>query len=291
MKNKLLILMMLSVFTGICSAANPQVTLYLSGAVTGDIVLEIYADKAPVTAANFLNYVRTGFYDGLIFHRVISGFMVQGGGFDANLVYKTAGSEIINESTNGLSNLRGTLAMARLTAPHTASSQFFINHVDNTFLDFGAVAYNAGTAYYRAGYCVFGKVLSGLDIVDAIAVLPTSTQNEMDDVPDNDVIIHAVVTFDPSVCALTEQGDINGDCIVDLLDFLILAEHWLYGSIAADIDINGKINYDDYSMFASHWMQQSCIAPNWCAGTDFNKNGAVDTPDALMLAQRWLEGV
>jgi cyclophilin family peptidyl-prolyl cis-trans isomerase len=292
--------MILSVFVGICSAVNPQVTLHITGAVTGDIVLEIYADKAPVTAANFLTYVRTGFYDGLIFHRVLSGFMIQGGGFDPDLVQKTAGGEIKNESYNGLSNLRGTLAMARQIAPHTASSQFFINHADNLFLDYGPVAYdNYDNAYIMAGYCVFGKVLSGLDVVDAIALLTTKSDTgmvndepvNMDDVPEDDVIIHAVVTLDPGVCALAGQGDINGDCTVDLLDFMILAEHWLYGKIAADIDVDGKVNFDDYAILSSHWMEQNCAAPDWCAGADINKNGSVDAPDVLMLAERWLNGV
>jgi cyclophilin family peptidyl-prolyl cis-trans isomerase len=279
---------MLSVFGGICSAANPQVTLHITGAVTGDIVLEIYADKAPITAANFLNYVRTGFYDDLIFHRVMSGFMIQGGGFDTNLNYKMPGAEILNESSNRLSNVRGTIAMARTIEADSATSQFFINHVDNTFLDYGTVAYDSFT---QVGYCVFGKVLTGINVVDAIAVLPTSTQNTMQNVPVNDVVIHAAVTLDPGICALSGQGDINGDCIVDMLDFFILAEHWLYGKIAADIDIDGKVNLNDYSFFASHWMQQNCTVPNWCSGTDLNKNGTVDTPDILMLAQRWLEGV
>jgi cyclophilin family peptidyl-prolyl cis-trans isomerase len=287
-KFKLLILAILSVLVGVSSAANPQVTLHITGAVTGDIVLEIYADKAPITAANFLNYVRTGFYDGLIFHRVISGFMIQGGGYDPNLAKKTPGSEIINESYNGISNLRGTIAMARTPEPHSATSEFFINHADNLFLDYGTVAYdNYDNAYILVGYCVFGKVLSGMDIVDAIAALETTDG----DVPEEDVIIHAAVTLDPGVCALAGQGDINGDCTVDLLDFMILAQHWLYGKIAADIDVDGKVNFDDYAILSSHWMEQNCAAPNWCAGADINKNGAVDTPDILMLAERWLDGV
>lgn len=288
MKFKLLILAILSVFVGICSGANPQVTLHITGAVNGDIVLEIYADKAPVTAANFLNYVRTGFYDGLIFHRVISGFMIQGGGFDTNLVQKTPGAPIINESSNRLSNVSGTIAMARTVYADSATSQFFINQLDNTFLDYGTVAYDTFT---QVGYCVFGMVLSGMDIVDAIAALPTSTQNGMEAVPDNDVIIHAAVTFDPGDCALAEQGDINGDCTVDLLDFLILSEHWLYGKIAADIDVDGKVNFDDYAILSAHWMEQDCAAPNWCAGADINKNGSVDTPDVIMFAERWMTGV
>jgi peptidyl-prolyl cis-trans isomerase A (cyclophilin A) len=295
-KVKLLILALLSVIAGISSAANPQVTLHITGAVTGDIVLEIYADKAPITAANFLNYVRTGFYDDLIFHRVIKDFMVQGGGFDTNLVYKTPGLEIQNESSNRLSNVRGTIAMARTIDADSATSQFFINHADNANLDYGSYAYDYHYNPPKAiaatvGYCVFGKVLSGMNVVDAIAALPTETVGTMQNVPVNDVIIHANVTLEAPVCASALQGDINGDCIVDLLDFMILAEHWLYGSIAADINVDGKVNFNDYSLFASHWMQQNCTAPNWCAGADLNKNGTVDTPDVLMLAERWMQGV
>jgi cyclophilin family peptidyl-prolyl cis-trans isomerase len=287
-KFKLLILLILSAFAGICSAVNPQVTLHITGAVTGDIVLEIYADKAPITAANFLNYVRTGFYDGLIFHRVVvtNYYVIQGGGFDANLNYRTPGDPIINESSNRLSNVRGTIAMARLPQADSATSQFFINQQNNTW-DYGSPVYGVA----QVGYCVFGRVISGMDVVDAIAALPTSTQNNMPNVPDDDVVIHANVTLEAPVCALAGQGDINGDCIVDLLDFMILAQHWLYGKIAADIDVDGKVNFDDYMILSSHWMEQNCAAPNWCAGTDINKNGLVDTPDVLMLAERWLTGM
>jgi cyclophilin family peptidyl-prolyl cis-trans isomerase len=282
-KVKLLIFAILSVFAGICSAANPQVTLHITGAVTGDIVLEIYADKAPITAANFLNYVRTGFYDGLIFHRVVvtNYYIIQGGGFDANLNYRTPGDPIINESSNRLSNVRGTIAMARLPQADSATSQFFINVLDNPW-DYGSPV--CGVA--QVGYCVFGNVLIGMDVVDAIAALKTTNE-----VPDNDVIIHANVTLEAPVCASALQGDINGDCTVDLLDFLILSEHWLYGKIAADIDVDGKVNFDDFEILSSHWMAQNCVAPNWCAGADINKNGSVDTPDLIMLAERWMDGV
>jgi cyclophilin family peptidyl-prolyl cis-trans isomerase len=228
MNFKLFILAILSVIAGVSSAANPQVTLHVSGAVSGDIVLEIYADKAPVTAANFINYVQGGFYNGLIFHRVISGFMIQGGGFDTNLVPKTPGSPIISESSNGLSNLRGTIAMARTTDPHSATAQFFINHVDNAFLDDVPVFYSGGNAYKKYGYCVFGRVLSGMDVVDAIAALPTATENGMPNVPVNDVIIQsATVTFNAPVCATKLEGDIDGDCNVDMADFFKLAQNWL----------------------------------------------------------------
>jgi cyclophilin family peptidyl-prolyl cis-trans isomerase len=228
MRIKWFIGVILSVIAGISSAANPQVTLHISGAVTGDIVLEIYADKAPVTAANFINYVQGGFYNGLIFHRVVSGFMIQGGGFDTNLVAKTTGPAIISESSNGLSNLRGTIAMARTADPHSATSQFFINHVDNAFLDDVPVFYSGGNAYKKYGYCVFGRVISGISVVDAIAALPTTTESGVQNVPVNDVIIQsASVTFNAPVCATKLEGDVDGDCNVDMADFFKLAQNWL----------------------------------------------------------------
>lgn len=227
MKARFFILLILSAITGVSSGADPQVTLQISGAVNGSIVLELYADEAPVTVANFIDYVESGFYDGLIFHRVIENFMIQGGGFDPDLVPVTPGPAIINESTNGLSNVRGTVAMARTSAPHSATSDFFINHVDNLFLDFGSVVYDGNnTAYYTAGYCVFGEVISGMTVVDAIAVLPTATEGGMDDVPVSDVIIQSATVNTP-VCIEKLDGDIDGDCDVDLADFVRLAGNWL----------------------------------------------------------------
>lgn len=228
MRIKLFVFALLSVLTSVSWAVNPRVTLHITGAVTGDIVLEIYADQAPVTAANFINYVQTGFYNGLIFHRVISGFMIQGGGFDSALIPRTPGAPIISESSNGLSNLRGTIAMARTADPHSATSQFYINHVDNTFLDDVPLFYSGGSAYKRYGYCVFGRVISGLTVVDAIAALPTTTEGGMTDVPVNDVIIQtATVTLNAPVCATKPAGDIDGDCNVDLADFAFVAQNWL----------------------------------------------------------------
>jgi cyclophilin family peptidyl-prolyl cis-trans isomerase len=229
MKARFFVLLILSAITGVSSGANPQVTLQITGDVNGNIVLELYADQAPVTVANFIDYVQSGFYDGLIFHRVIEDFMIQGGGFDPNLVPATPGPAIINESTNGLANFRGTVAMARATAPHTATSQFYINHIDNPFLDFGAIAYNGNTAYYRVGYCVFGEVISGLEeVVDAIALVPTADEGGMNDVPVNDVVIQsATVTLNTPFCPEKLDGDTDGDCDVDFADFVTLAGNWL----------------------------------------------------------------
>lgn len=225
MKSGLFVLLVLSAIVGVSSGVNPQVTLHISGAVSGDIVLELYEEQAPVTVANFVGYVQSGFYDGLIFHRVIDDFMVQGGGYDPNLVKITPGDPIINESSNVLSNLQGTIAMARTIDPHTATSEFFINDANNLFLDHGSnVAYMGPNAYFLAGYCVFGKVISGMDVVAAISAEPTQVEGGMSDVPISDIIIQSA-TFDTPVCIEELEGDIDSD--VDLADFVKLAENWL----------------------------------------------------------------
>jgi len=148
----------------------------------GDITLELYADKAPKSVENFLTYVKLGFYDGTVFHRVIANFMIQGGGFTPDLRQKKTRAPVANESKNGLSNLRGTLAMARTADPNSATAQFFINTVDNPRLDY------AGDA--NPGYCVFGKVVSGLDVVDKIRAVQTGAQGPFpSDVPTTAVLI------------------------------------------------------------------------------------------------------
>lgn len=154
----------------------------------GDIKIELYADKAPETVKNFLQYVESGFYDHTIFHRVIDGFMIQGGGFTADLTQKKPSAPIKNEAHNGLKNLRGTLAMARTSDVDSATGQFFINVKDNSFLDFKAKTPR------EYGYCVFGKVIEGMDVVDQIKAVETSTQSLHSDVPVVPVeIIKAVV--------------------------------------------------------------------------------------------------
>ena len=149
----------------------------------GDIIIELNTAAAPKTVENFLAYVNTGFYDGTIFHRVIKGFMIQGGGFDASMQRKPTQPPIINEADNGLSNRVGTIAMARTPDPHSASAQFFINVKDNLFLDHRAK--NA----QGWGYCVFGKVVSGMDVVRAIENVPTTMRAGMRDVPQTPVVI------------------------------------------------------------------------------------------------------
>ncbi len=143
----------------------------------GNIVIELNDEKAPETVKNFLSYVNNGFYDGTIFHRIIPNFMVQGGGFMPGMVQKQPEDAIKNEADNGLTNDRGTIAMARTNDPHSATAQFFINHKDNTFLNHTAPT---GAGW---GYCVFGKVTDGMDTVDTIAAVSTGNDSGHADVP------------------------------------------------------------------------------------------------------------
>jgi len=152
----------------------------------GLISLELDADKAPATVANFLRYAKEGFYDGTIFHRVIDGFMIQGGGLNADMINKPTHEPIKNEADNGLKNERGTLAMARTNDPHSATAQFFINVKDNGFLNHRAPS---GEGW---GYCVFGKVVDGMDVVDQIKGVPTTTVSFHQDVPVDPVVIEKV---------------------------------------------------------------------------------------------------
>jgi len=149
----------------------------------GIITLKLDAEKAPVTSANFEQYVRDGFYDGTIFHRVIKGFMIQGGGFTAEMKQKDTRATIKNEANNGLKNKRGSIAMARTSDPHSATAQFFINVVDNDFLDFKSETPNGW------GYCVFGMVEEGLDVIDSIKAVKTGNQGFHQDVPLEAVVI------------------------------------------------------------------------------------------------------
>lgn len=149
----------------------------------GDIVIDLDAEKAPITVANFLEYVNNGFYNGTIFHRVIDGFMIQGGGMEPGMEQKATNATIQNEADNGLSNDAYTVAMARTPSPHSASSQFFINVSDNHFLNFSA------STSQGWGYCVFGKVVEGMDVVDKIKQVKTGSKNGHQDVPVEDVVI------------------------------------------------------------------------------------------------------
>ncbi|MDR0934664.1 MAG: peptidyl-prolyl cis-trans isomerase [Burkholderiaceae bacterium] len=147
----------------------------------GDIKIELYPDRAPKTVENFLNYVRSGFYDGTIFHRIINDFMIQGGGFDPGMKQKTTEAPIENEADNGLQNTRYSIAMARTSDPHSATAQFFINVNDNHFLDF--------PGQDGWGYAVFGEVTEGQDVINAIKQVSTGRSGMHADVPKEDVII------------------------------------------------------------------------------------------------------
>lgn len=151
----------------------------------GDIVIELNEDKAPETVKNFLSYVNDGFFNGTIFHRVINNFMIQGGGFNNQMMQKSTQDPISNEADNGLHNDRGTIAMARTQDPNSATSQFFINHKDNDFLNYTAPSVQGW------GYCVFGKVTEGIDVVDEIAKVGTTNRSGHSDVPEEVIEINS----------------------------------------------------------------------------------------------------
>ena len=168
-------------------SANPQVRLETSH---GNIVIELDAAKAPISSENFVTYVKDTFYDMTIFHRVIPGFMVQGGGFMPDMAQKATRANIKNEANNGLSNKRGTVAMARTPDPHSASGQFFINVKDNTFLNHTAQTPQGW------GYAVFGKIVEGMDVVDSIVGVPTGNRSGHADVPVEPVVVNKAVVVE-----------------------------------------------------------------------------------------------
>jgi peptidyl-prolyl cis-trans isomerase B (cyclophilin B) len=179
---RILISMMvvLTVSFSAVAGENPKVALETS---KGKIVLELYADKAPETVKNFLTYVDAGFYDGTIFHRVIPGFMIQGGGFTADMKQKRTGAPIRNEADNRVRNELGTIAMARTSDPHSATAQFFINAIDNDFLN------HKSKSPQGWGYAVFGRVAEGMAVVDAISAVKTGARGPFRDVPVEAVVI------------------------------------------------------------------------------------------------------
>ncbi len=167
--------------------SNPQVELHIAG--RGVITIELDEAKAPKSAANFLSYVKSGHYDNTVFHRVIPGFMVQGGGFEPGMKQKSTQAPITNEADNGLKNDEYTIAMARTSDPHSATAQFFINVANNDFLNFKAPTAQGW------GYAVVGKVVKGQDVVDAIKGVPTGRRGMHDDVPKDDVVIEKAVAL------------------------------------------------------------------------------------------------
>jgi peptidyl-prolyl cis-trans isomerase B (cyclophilin B) len=158
----------------------------------GDITIELDFEKAPISSANFLQYAKSGFYDGTIFHRVIDNFMVQGGGFTSGMKQKDNGKPVINEADNGLTNDVGTLAMARTSDPHSATAQFFINVSDNTFLN------HKNKTSQGWGYAVFARVVDGTDVVNKIKQCPTTSKSGHQDVPVDEIVINSVVVEDSS---------------------------------------------------------------------------------------------
>ncbi len=177
-------------------AADPRVRIETN---YGNIVMELYPDTAPKTVANFLHYVNSGFYDGTIFHRVIKGFMIQGGGFTLEMQQKSTQTPIINEAANGLKNKRGTVAMARTSQPDSATAQFFINTADNAFLD------HRDKTPAGWGYCVFGKVVDGIKVVDTIEKLPTGQKGMHRDVPIEPVVVTRVLVIGQKAQATGNQ--------------------------------------------------------------------------------------
>jgi cyclophilin family peptidyl-prolyl cis-trans isomerase len=171
------------------AAAEPQepernTVMILMKTSKGDIKIELYPEKAPKTVENFLSYVEAGHYSGTIFHRVMNGFMIQGGGLDVNMQQKPTPRTVENEANNGLKNTVGSIAMARLPDPHSGSAQFFINVNDNAFLDY--------PGQDGWGYCVFGQVVDGMDVVDAIKAVPTGYKNYHQNVPNDPIVIDEV---------------------------------------------------------------------------------------------------
>ena len=164
-------------------------TRVLMKTLLGEMTLELDAEKAPATVANFVAYAEAGHYDGTIFHRVINNFMVQGGGFDAEMRQKAGNDPITNEANNGLKNDRGTIAMARTMDPHSATAQFFINVSDNDFLNF------SGENMQGWGYAVFGRVVEGEDVLDKIRVVPTGSKAGHQDVPNDPILIESVTVL------------------------------------------------------------------------------------------------
>lgn len=178
--NKILLACLLTIFSINSFAKQDEAVRVLLHTSMGDITLELNEKAAPKTVANFLQYIDQGFYNNTVFHRVISDFMIQGGGFEKNMIEKTTRAPIINESANGLLNLTGTIAMARRQDPDSATAQFFINLTDNAFL-------NASPG--KPGYTVFGKVVIGMDVVERIAKTSTSVRGIFQDVPLQDIVI------------------------------------------------------------------------------------------------------
>jgi cyclophilin family peptidyl-prolyl cis-trans isomerase len=227
----------------------------------GNIVIELFSAQAPITVDNFLGYVNSGFYDYLLFHRSIPNFMIQGGAYylNGNTIYYWPPDQppIINESYNGLSNLRGTIAMARTSDPNSANSQFFINLVNNTFLD-------RANAADHFGYCVFGRVIQGMNVVDAIAQVTTYyISPELANFPGNPPVVIYTAYVRP--CSSPACSNFISDT---------------------------RVNFKDFAFFASQWLDSDCNSANdFCQHRDLNYDGFVGVYDLIIFLNNWLASV
>lgn len=259
---------------------RPKVVIQTS---FGDIAVELFPDEAPITVNNFLQYVNSGFYDNLIFHRVWKNFMIQGGGFYVEVypypLQRQPGDPIINESSNGLSNLRGTIAMARTSEPNSATSEFFINHVDNLFLD----RKNAADGF---GYCVFGRVIKSMDVVDAIAQTPIGYLNvNFTHYPYPTLVyINRAIVAPPGYWL---AADLDNSGIADSKDFTILASNWsAAGSeLPGDLNKDNTVDSTDLLLFANGWLQTTNWY--WVLQADLNGDNIVSLEDFACLASDW----
>jgi cyclophilin family peptidyl-prolyl cis-trans isomerase len=201
-----LLLSLAFTLTTISAVAAPSVEFQTN---QGNFTVELYPEKAPKTVANFLQYVKDGYYENTIFHRVINHFMIQGGGFERDLSEKTTRAPITNEAANGLLNATGTIAMARTADPDSATAQFFVNLFDNQFLDY------QGPDPEQIGYCVFGKVTSGMDVVQKISLMPTNTVGRYSDVPVKPVIIKSAKLLGELAKGELAKGELAKDAPKD----------------------------------------------------------------------------
>ena len=239
----------LCIFSGLqADEENPTVLISTN---LGDITLELFPEDAPITVENFLYYVNTGFYDDLLFHRVIDDFVIQAGAFyeeDDIIFWREPGDPIINESYNGLSNLYGTIAMARTTDPNSATSQFYINDANNTFLD----RENASDGF---GYCVFGHVIDGMDVAEIISQANTiSLDPPFEDLPYPLIYIIEAQLIGPPEYWLS--SDLNDDGIINFEDFSVLAGDWSEpaGEYPGDLDGSLTVDVNDLDIFSNFWL-------------------------------------
>jgi len=265
-----------------CLAGYPMVLLKTN---FGDITMELYDANAPITVENFLQYVRTDFYTDLLFHRVIEGFMIQGGGYyiEGPYIYpQITNDPIKNESYNNLSNLRGTVAMARTGDPNSATAQFYINLVDNLFLD-------KKYAADKIGYCVFGKVISGMNVVDDIGQMPVENLElihpAFGSIPYPDlVIINSAELLTPGYWL---PGDIGNDGIVNFRDFAYLAANWKKtgSNLWGDLNQNSAVDANDVRLFGLGWLKKTA----WYKPVeqDLNNDGVVNFRDFAILSDNW----